>query len=122
MTNTRKYYHITPILQNLHWLPVRHLIHFKSLLITYNFINDMAPKYLCELVPIRKSFRKLRSSIQILLPVPVSQLKSYGDCAFSVAGPHFVEYSFQTDIRNASSLENVFICSKNTPVPGCFHR
>jgi len=23
LTNTRKYYHITPILQKLHWLPVR---------------------------------------------------------------------------------------------------
>ena len=26
---TRKYYHITPILQKLHWLPVRQRIHFK---------------------------------------------------------------------------------------------
>ena len=52
-------------------------------------INDMAPEYLCELVSIRKSSRKLRSSSRILLQVPRSRLKSYGDCAF----------------RNASSLE-----------------
>jgi len=44
----------------------------------------MAPEYLCELVSIRKSSRKLVSSSQILLQVLVSQLKSYGDCAFSV--------------------------------------
>ena len=43
----------------------------------------MAPEYLCELVSIRKSSRKLRSSSQILLQVPVSRLKSY--CVFSVA-------------------------------------
>ena len=30
VTNTRKYDHITPILQKLHWLPVRQRIHFKS--------------------------------------------------------------------------------------------
>ena len=45
----------------------------------------MVPEYLCELVSIRKSSRKLRSSSQILLQVPVSRLKSYVDCAFSVA-------------------------------------
>ena len=38
----------------------------------------MAPEYLCELVSIRKSSRKLMSSSQILLQVPVSRLKSHG--------------------------------------------
>jgi len=47
VTNTQKYDHITPILQTLHWLPVRQRIHFKILLITYQSINDMAPEYLC---------------------------------------------------------------------------
>jgi len=47
----------------------------------------MAPEYLCELVSIRKSSQKLRSSSQILLQAPVSRLKSYDDCAFSVAVP-----------------------------------
>jgi len=42
VTNTRKYDHITSILQKLHWLTVRQRIHFKILLITYKFINDMA--------------------------------------------------------------------------------
>ena len=54
MINTVQYDHVTPILQNLHWLPVRQRIHFKIVLITYKSINDMALKYLCELVSIRK--------------------------------------------------------------------
>ena len=45
----------------------------------------MAPEYLCGMVSIRKSSRKLRSSSQILLRVPVCRLKSFGDYAFSVA-------------------------------------
>ena len=56
----------------------------------------MAPKYLCKLV----SFRK-----QILLQVPVSRLKSYGDCAFSVAAPTLWN-KLLADGRKASSLEN----------------
>ena len=35
VTNTRKYDHITSILQKLHWLPVRQRIHFKILVITF---------------------------------------------------------------------------------------
>ena len=105
VTNTRKYDHITPILQKLHWLPVRQRIHFSILLITYKFINDMAPEYLCEQMSIRKSSRKLRSSSQIVLQVPVSRLNLYGDCAFSVAA-HTLWNGLPVDFRNASSPEN----------------
>jgi len=80
VTNPRKYDHITPILQKLHWLPVRHRIHFKILLITYTSFTDMAEEYLCELLSIKKSSRKLKSSSQILLQVQMSRLKSYDDC------------------------------------------
>ena len=66
----------------------------------------MAPEYLCELLPIKKSSRKLGSSSQILLQVPVSRLKSYGDCPFSVAAPN-LRNRLLAAIRNASFLENL---------------
>ncbi|KAK2146497.1 hypothetical protein LSH36_604g02000 [Paralvinella palmiformis] len=103
VTNTRKYDQITPVLQHIHWQPVRQRINFKILLITYKSINVMVQKYLCELVSIRKSSRKLRSSSQILLQVPVSRLKSYGDCAFNVAALTLWN-RLPVDIRNASSF------------------
>ena len=34
LTRTRKFDHISPVLQRLHWLPVRYRIHFKLLLHT----------------------------------------------------------------------------------------
>ena len=64
----------------------------------------MAPEYLCELVSIRKSSGKLRSSSQILLQMPMSRFKSYGDCAFSVAAPTLCNM-LPADIINASYLE-----------------
>jgi len=79
--------------------------HFNILLITYYSINDMAPEYLCERVSTRKSSPKLRSSSQILLQVPVSRLKSYGDFAFSVTAPTLWN-RLPADIRDASSLED----------------
>ena len=64
----------------------------------------MATEYLCELVSIRKSSRKLMSSSPILLLVPVSRLKSYGD-TFSVAATTLWN-RLLAYIRNALPLEN----------------
>jgi len=57
-------------------IPIRQQFYFKILLITYKSINDMAPEYLCELVSIRKSRRKLRLSGHIQLQLLVSRLES----------------------------------------------
>ena len=46
LTCTKKYDHITPILQHLHWLPVRERIIFKIMLLTYRGVNGMAPTYI----------------------------------------------------------------------------
>ncbi len=35
--------HITPVLQSLHWLPVRYRVDLKILLIVYKSLNGMAP-------------------------------------------------------------------------------
>jgi len=87
VTNTRKYNFIRHILQKLYCLFIRQRIHLTILSITYKRINDMALEHLCELVSIRQSSRKLRSSSQLQLQVPVSRLKLHGDSAFSVAAP-----------------------------------
>ena len=68
----------------------------------------MVLDYLCELVSIRKSSQKFKSSSQIIFQVPESRPKSYGYCAFSVAASTLWN-RLPGDIRNASSLE----CFKN---------
>ncbi len=50
LTRTRKYDHIGPVLSTLHWLPIKHHIHFKILLITYKALNRLAPQYLSDLL------------------------------------------------------------------------
>ena len=46
LTGTRKYDSITPILKELHWLPVAERIHYKILLLTFQSLNNLAPFYL----------------------------------------------------------------------------
>ncbi len=50
LTRTRMYNHISPVMSTLHWLPFKHRIDFKILLITYKALNGLAPQYLSELL------------------------------------------------------------------------
>ena len=44
--------HITPALQQLHWLPIKSRIDFKILLLTFKILHNLAPSYLGELIHI----------------------------------------------------------------------
>ena len=87
VTKTRKYEHITPVMINLHWLPIQYRIQFKLLLLIYKSLHGLAPSYLTDKLSLRPN-KGLRSDNQLLLNVPVStfRLRFYGDRAFSVAG------------------------------------
>uniref|UniRef100_A0A669CP39 Reverse transcriptase domain-containing protein n=1 Tax=Oreochromis niloticus TaxID=8128 RepID=A0A669CP39_ORENI len=87
LTGSRKYDSITPVLANLHWLPIKFRIDFKVLLFTYKILNNMAPDYLADLLCPYSPIRALRSSDQLLLVQPRSRLKTRGDRAFAVAAP-----------------------------------
>ena len=50
VTRTRKFDHITPVLKQLHWLPVCYRIVFKILLLVYKALNGTAPSYISELL------------------------------------------------------------------------
>ena len=79
VTRTRKFDHITPVLKQLHWLPVRYRIVFKILLLVYKALNGTAPSYISELLKYHTSERKLRSSSQHLLAIPKARLKTHGE-------------------------------------------
>ena len=60
--------HITPLMYELHWLPLKHRIHFKILLFAFKAIHGIAPTYIKNLVSLKsQSTYNLRSSGGILL-------------------------------------------------------
>ena len=87
LTKTKKYDHISPILEELHWLSIEKRIDFKILLLTYKCLNNLAPSYLCELIEVYQPGRALRSGNDYKLTVPRTRLKTYGDRAFSYRAP-----------------------------------
>ena len=84
-----KFCHITPVLSQLHWLPIKYRIEFKILLMTFKAIHGMAPNYICKLISWRKSTRySLRSSRKVKFVVPSSKiLPTLGGRAFCYAAP-----------------------------------
>jgi len=49
ITGTRKFDHVTPILRELHWLPVAQQIQYKIAMLVNKCLRGLAPTYLAEL-------------------------------------------------------------------------
>ena len=103
LTSTRKFDHISPVLQRLHWLPIRYRIHFKLLLLTWKALHDMAPSYISDLLNPHIPSRRLRSSDKQFLSVPRTH-SSYGDRAFYACAPKLWN-SLPSDLRFCDSLD-----------------
>ena len=103
ITKTPAICHITPILHQLHWLPIKHRIEYKILLNTFNAIHNLAPPYLSDLIQINTPTRSLRSASSINLHVPPARLSTMGARAFSRSAPRLWN-SLPPDIRNMDSL------------------
>ena len=81
--------HITPILRQLHWLPIQKRLLHKILSATYRSVHDNTPLYLSDLQKHNPS-RLLRSASRSLLDVPGprdSKTKRYGQRAFRYVAP-----------------------------------
>ena len=50
ITKLKKFDHMTPLLHQLHWLPISKRITFQVLLLVYKSLNDMGPVYLRDLL------------------------------------------------------------------------
>ena len=67
ITCSRKYDHITPILIDLHWLPIAEHIKFKILLLTFKALYEQSPIYIKNLVTRYSPTRSLCSSSALRL-------------------------------------------------------
>ena len=78
VTQTRKFDHITPVLFDLHWLPVSYRIVFKVLLLVFKSLNNLSPSYLADRLSCQSHSRNLRPASKQLLEQPRSFMKTYG--------------------------------------------
>ena len=94
---------ITPILCDLHWLPVPSRIQFKLCVCMYKVIHGAAPDYICSELTLYRPQRALRSSYNgQLLNITVGR-KDVAAFDFIVKGPQLWN-DLPIDIRNSPSL------------------
>ena len=74
ITGVQRKDHITPILQQLHWLPVREQVIFKHTLLVFKAVHGLLPPYLAD-------------NCQLLADTGRRTHSSLGDRCFAVAGP-----------------------------------
>ena len=100
----RKRDHITPLLVQLHWLPVSFRIQFKLAVLAFRFFDNSLPAYLSRSLSVYEPPRTLRSSSESRLFVtPITSLKSTEARAFSSSAPK-VWNSLPSDLRNLQTL------------------
>ena len=105
ITRTRKYEHSTPVLADLHWLPIADRIKFKILLLTFKALNKQAPNYICELITRYSPSRSLRSSSAGFLDPVKFNLKNYRQRAFAVVAPKLWNV-LPKDLRRCDSINS----------------
>ncbi|KAF7244380.1 putative RNA-directed DNA polymerase from transposon BS [Varanus komodoensis] len=79
LTGTGHYVHMTPVLRQLHWLPIEVRAQFKVLVMTYKALNSLGPGYLKERLHPYMPARPLRSAGEALLREPsVKEIRRVG--------------------------------------------
>ena len=100
--------HITPLLRELHWLPVCHRIEYKIILLTFKVLHGMAPDYLRHLIsvlpPSRYNLRRNDDYAALLTFPKIRTKKTLADRSFSCAAPRLWNL-LPTTIRSTSSLD-----------------
>ena len=99
-----RYEHITPILKELHWLPVEQRINYKIMTFVYKVLNDLAPEYLRDLLTPYIPTRSLRSAGDNKLVEPKTQFVTCGERAFYSCGPKLWN-KLPQQIRHCATLE-----------------
>ena len=101
---TPKTVHITPVLMQLHWLPIKFRIELKIALLLYKALHGMAPRYIMDLLSTKPEGRHhLRSDDRGLLQIPKTNAKTLGDRAFAHAAPSIWSL-LPFDIRQCETL------------------
>ena len=87
-----RFTHITPHLQQLHFLPMHYRVKFKICLTVYKSLNSISPLYLQELISLRKPHKHItlrKDSDKLLLKHKTPEKQDYKNRGFSFAASNY---------------------------------
>ena len=100
-------FYVSPLLNQLHWLPVGKRIMCKTLLYAYKSVEGLSPQYIQDCLTVKRRAEGAmgtRSSCSTDFVVPVSK-KCAGDRAFSVIAPRLWNL-LPVSIKNVTSQQS----------------
>jgi len=111
VTGRRRTEHITPVLQSLHWLPVKQRIIYKPATLVHKCLTGRAPAYLaeyCRQAADHAGTRRpgMRSAGTSMIDVPRTRT-ALCDRSFAVAGPR-IRNSLPVGIRDPTLSPGTF--------------
>ncbi len=89
LTRRRDFHDISPVLIDIHWLPIPLRIRYKINLITFKCLHDLGPAYLKNLLSLYEPKMNLRSATKRELEGHVFKLETYGRRAYFIVAPCF---------------------------------
>ena len=102
MLKKRRRDHVTPLLKELHWLPVKFHCQYKIATLAYRHFEGSLPPYFCSSLCTYELSRCLWSN-EKLLKIPKQNLKSSGQRSFSFMAPSLWN-SLPATLRNVPTL------------------
>ena len=76
ITNTKKYDHITPVLHELGWLPIKDHLLFRDSIMTFKCMNGLAPPYLSNIFCKRNTIHNFDTRKSGSLQIPLCKTKT----------------------------------------------
>ena len=101
---TPKRDHIKPVLEKLHWLPIKQRIDYKICLLTYKSLHLNQPVYLRKTLSFPSHNISTRSTDSAAL-FPKQAKTSFGNRGFSVAAPRLWN-SLPSEVRSALPISS----------------
>ena len=105
ITQTSKYQHITPVLKDLHWLPITQRIEYKISLLTFKTIMNGQPSYLHQYLIPQTHYSSTRSSQTSALFIPKPEHRLVSVRSLAVAAPR-IWNSLPADVRTTTSVSS----------------
>ena len=102
VTNTRKFDHVTPLLRELNWLPVKEQLLYRDTVLAYKCQNGLAPQYLMDKFSKRSSIHNRYTRARDSLQIPLFRTKA-GQRSFVFRGTN-IWNNLDDDLKKCTSL------------------
>ncbi|KAF7246169.1 THO complex subunit 1, partial [Varanus komodoensis] len=123
LTGTGRYAHMTPVLRQLHWLPIEARAQFKVLIMTYKALNGLGPGYLNERLRICTASTPFVLLGDVLDCLPLDQcdkiftfveknVTTWKSNTFYSAGKNYLLRMCNDLLRRLSKSQNTVFCGR----------